>query len=442
MSKGLLLSLGQNRYMDSLRMTVWSVLVSFMVVGGSVANSNVVAADRPGTQVSADKPKPDNSLETDQDFAKRLPRIPARSPSESLASLRVRPGFRVELVASEPLIRDPVALEFDARGRMYVVELPQYNAYALKDVKWAGSVRLVVDRDADGHYDTSTVFLDGLKYPTAVTCFDGGVFVGDAPDLLYAKDTDGDGRADIRRVVYTGFGSDKAGEAHLNSFRWSFDNRIHLSTNLSGGDVRWLGASARKAVSVRSRGLIFDPRNPGQFELTSGGGQHGLSMDDWGRKFVCSNSVPAQTLMYDDRYAARNPLLAAPKPAVDIAPQGKFTKLYRISPTEPWRALRTYMRSNGLFRGSDEGGKPFGFFTGATGITIYRGSAWPDEMRGNVLVGDVANNLVYCARLQRDGLRLVAHRADPKTEFLASSDIWFRPVQMAHGPDGALYVTE
>jgi len=403
----------------------------------------LAASKRPAAaQAKSDTPPAKSSLKTDQDYAKRLPRIPPRSPRESMACIRLRPGFRVELAASEPLIRDPVALEFDARGRMYVVELPQYNAYALKGVQLTGSVRLVEDRNGDGLFDASTVFLDGLKYPTAVTCYDGGVFIGDAPDLLYAKDTDGDGRADIRRVVYTGFGSDKAGEAHLNSFRWGFDNRIHISTNLSGGDVSWVGKPSPKAVSVRSRGLVFDPRNPAAFELTSGGGQHGLSMDDWGRKFVCSNSVPAQTLMYDDRYAARNPLLAAPKPAVDIAPQGKFTKLYRISPTEPWRALRTFMRSNGLFRGSDEGGKPFGFFTGATGITVYRGNAWPEAMRGQLLVGDVANNLVYRAQLQPDGLRLVARRADPQAEFLASTDIWFRPVQMAHGPDGALYVLD
>jgi len=448
MSTAALLSLYQKPRAGLVCLIALYLTGTNMVVGCDrvqpiAAGNNGAATDSPAVaQVKPDTPPAKSSLKTDQDYAKRLPRIPARSPQESLASIRVRPGFRVELVASEPLIHDPVALEFDARGRMYVVELPQYNAYALKGVKLTGSVRLVEDRNADGLFDASTVFLDGLKYPTAVTCYDGGVFVGDAPDLLYAKDTDGDGRADIRRVVYTGFGSDKAGEAHLNSFRWGFDNRIHISTNLSGGDVRWLGKPLRKAVSVRSRGLIFDPRNPGAFELTSGGGQHGLSMDDWGRKFVCSNSVPAQTLMYDDRYAARNPLLVAPKPALDIAPQGKFTKLYRISPTEPWRALRTFMRSNGLFRGSDEGGKPFGFFTGATGITVYRGSAWPEEMCGNLLVGDVANNLVYRANLQPDGLRLVARRADPKAEFLASTDIWFRPVQLAHGPDGALYVLD
>ncbi|MCP3692974.1 MAG: cytochrome C, partial [Planctomycetaceae bacterium] len=108
----------------------------------------------------------------------------------------------------------------------------------------------------------------------------------------------------------------------------------------------------------------------------------------------------------------------------------------------PWRVLRTRLRKEGKFRGSDEGGKPFGFFTGATGITIFRGDAWPGKYHGNMIVGDVANNLVYRAHLEQQGLGLVARRADAKAEFLASTDIWFRPVQFANAPDGNLYMLD
>ena len=377
-----------------------------------------------------------------KNFGKELPRVPARSPAESRKSIVMRDGFRVELVAAEPLVRDPVAIDFDERGRMYIVQLPLYNLYILKDSKERGSIALLEDTNGDGQYEKSTLFADDLNYPTAVACWDGGVFVGDAPDLLYLKDTDGDGKADERKVIFTGFGKDKAGEAHLNSIRWGLDNRFHVSTSLAGGDVTATAAKDAKPVSTRGRGFIFDPRDLTKFELTSGGGQHGMSMDDWGRKFVCSNSVPAQTLMYDDRYVARNPHLKAPAAAVDIAPGGKHTKLFRISPPEPWRVLRTRLRREGQFRGSDEGGTPFGFFTGATGVTIYRGDAWPDEYLGNLLVGDVANNLIYRARLESNGLGLIANRADEGAEFLASSDIWFRPVQFAHAPDGTLFVLD
>lgn len=375
------------------------------------------------------------------EFRKHLPRVPGLSAEQSRQAIVLKEGFRAELVAAEPLLRDPVAVDFDELGRMYVVQLPPYNDYILEDSNARGSVVRLEDADGDGRYDSSSMFADALQYPTAVACWDGGVFVGDAPDLLYLKDTDGDGQADSKQVVFTGFGSDKAGEAHLNSIRWGLDNRFHLSTSLSGGELRPADESIATR-SARGRGLIFDPRDWSTFELTSGGGQHGLSMDDWGTKFVCSNSVPAQTLMYDDRYLARNPRMQAPQAAVDIAPDGKHTKLYRISPPEPWRVLRTRLRKEGKFRGSDEGGTPFGFFTGATGITIYRGDAWPEAYRGNLFVGDVANNLVYRAKLKRDGLQLTALRADAEKEFLASTDIWFRPVQFANAPDGTLYVLD
>lgn len=376
------------------------------------------------------------------ELAAKLPPIPPKEPQASLAAIELHDDFHVRLVAAEPLVHDPVAIDFDEAGRMFVVELPSYNGYAIEGFQAPGSIRLLEDLDGDGTCDKSTIYLDDLKYPTAIACWDGGLFVGDAPDLLYVKDTDGDGKADSREVVFTGFGSDAAGEAHLNSIRWGFDNRFHLSTSLSGGDIKVGADTDAAAVSVRGRGFIFDPRDWSKFELTSGGGQHGMSMDDWGHKFVCSNSVPAQMLMYDDRYIARNPSLQAAAAAVDIAPEGRLTHLYRVSPAEPWRELRTSLRKTGKFRGSDEGGKPFGFFTGATGITIYRGDAWPDSYRGNLFVGDVANNLVYRASLKQEGVGLVALRADEGREFFASIDIWTRPVQFANAPDGTLYVLD
>ena len=413
------------------RFFTFSLIVALLLTAGS-PRSPLATGQTTDSQLKKEQPSIDR-------LASDMKRIPPKRPAESLQAIQVSQGFRVELVAAEPLVHDPVAVDFDESGRMFVVQLPQYNGYAVEGFQGRGSISMLEDTDGDGQFDKSTVTIDDLNYPTAVACWDGGLFVGAAPDLLYVKDTDGDGKVDLRQVVFTGFGSDKAGEAHLNSFRWGSDNRFHISTNLAGGDVRATADEAAVAVSVRGRGLIFDPRDLTRFEMTSGGGQHGMSMDEWGNKFVCSNSVPAQMLMYDDRYLARNPHLEAPAAAVDIAPDGKFTKLFRVTPTEPWRALRTRLRKEGLFRGSDEGGTPFGFFTGATGITIYRGNAWPEEYRGNLLVGDVANNLIYRATLEVDGVRLVARRADEGHEFLASRDIWFRPVQFANAPDGSLY---
>ena len=126
--------------------------------------------------------------------AEPLPRVAPSEPTAALGTFRTRPGFRIEPVASEPLVRDPVAVDFDHQGRMFVVELPAYNQYAVdEDFSGQGAVKLLSDADGDGVFETSSVYVDDLNYPTAVACYDGGVFVGAAPDLLYCKDHDGDG---------------------------------------------------------------------------------------------------------------------------------------------------------------------------------------------------------------------------------------------------------
>jgi putative heme-binding domain-containing protein len=205
--------------------------------------------------------------------------------------------------------------------------------------------------------------------------------------------------------------------------------------------VRRGDRAGAKTVSVRGYGFLLDPRGE-SFELTGGGGQHGMTLDDWGRTYVCANSDPFHLVMYDSRYIARNPYLRAPAAAVNVAPAGKFTKLFRLSPTEPWRALRTRLRTQGIFAGSDEGGKPSGFFTGATGVTIYRGDAYPAEFLGNLFVGEVSNNLIHRAIPEPRGLMVTARDAEADREFLASRDCFFRPAQMANAPDGCLWVLD
>ncbi len=412
----------------------------------------------------AEDQKPDSA---DKDFSAELPRIAPKTPDDAVKSFRLKSGFHIELVASEPLIRSPMAMDFDEFGRAFVVELPEYNQYGSIKPHGKGAIKLLEDTNGDGRYDKATVYVDDLNYPTAVACWDGGVLVGVAPDILFCKDTDGDGKADVRKKLFTGFGMDKAGEGMLNSFRWRIDNRFHIPTGLDGGEVTSVGEpegvsprttpnapaanspgaeAARfakdRVINVRGQHLLLDPRAM-TITATSGGGQHGMSLDDWSqRAFVCGNSEPVHLVMYDGQYLARNPYLQAPAAAINIAPEGKFTKLMRISDVEPWRVLRTRLRKKGIIPGSDEGGAPSGFFTGATGITVYRGDAWPAEYRGQLFVGEVANNLVYRARLEPNGVGMTAHRADTEAEFLASTYNWFRPVQFANAPDGTLYVID
>ncbi len=388
-------------------------------------------------EVSAQDP-PRDSL--DRNYAEELPRIPPRSAAEALASFVVKSPYEIELVASEPQVVDPVAIDFDERGRIYVVEMRGYSEDAELNI---GTIRLLEDRDGDGRYEHATIFVDGLSWPTALLCYDGGVFVGAAPDLWFFKDTTGDGRADVRKKIFTGFSTSNV-QGLLNSFRWSLDGRVEAATSSSGAKVTCPSHPERKALSLRGRDFSFDPRTL-EIRAESGGGQHGMCFDRWGTKFVCSNSNHLQQVMFEDRYVARNPYLAAPSPRAMIAADGPQAEVYRASPVEPWRIVRTRLRMQKLVPGPVEGGgRAAGYFTSATGLTIYLGDAWPASDRDMAIVGDVGSNIVHRKRLERadNSLLFTGKRVDEKSEFIASKDIWFRPVQFANGPDGGLYIID
>ncbi len=378
----------------------------------------------------------DDGLE--RDYGPELPRLAPLEPAEALGSFRLRPGFRIEQVAAEPLVRDPIAMAFDEDGRLFVVEMRGYSEWREERL---GSVRLLEDTDGDGHFDTSHLFAEGLAWPTAIACWNGGVFVAAAPDVFYLADTDGDGRADRREHVFTGFGLGNV-QGLVNSFRWGLDGRIHGAGSLCGGEIVSVAEPSAPAVPIRGRDFAFDPRTR-VLQATSGGAQHGLSFDAFGRKLLSANSDHVQLVMFEDRYAARNPYLPAPRASLSIAADGGQADVFRVSPVEPWRIVRTRLRVKGIVSGPVEGGgTPAGYFTGATGVTVYRGDAFPSEYEGNAFIGDVGSNLVHRKTLEPDGVALIARRAEPKGEFLASTDNWFRPVQFANGPDGALYVAD
>jgi putative membrane-bound dehydrogenase-like protein len=374
----------------------------------------------------------------DRDYAAELPRIAPTEPAEALKTFTIAPGFRIEQVAAEPLVADPVAIAFDENARLYAVEMRGYSENRDERVS---RVRLLEDSNGDGKFDKSTVFLDGLLWPTAIFCWDGGVLIVDAPDIFYAKDTDGDGKADERRVLFTGLGIGNV-QGLANSFQWGLDNRIYLAISGSGAELKKDGDAQARPLSLRGRDIAIDPRT-WEVSPVSGGAQHGMSFDDWGNRFVCSNSDHLQEVMYEDRYLARNPYIAAPSPRRSIAADGPQADVFRTSPIEPWRIVRTRLRVSGITPGIVEGGgRPAGYFTGATGATIYRGNAWPEQWHGLAIVGDVGSNLVHRKRLEPDGVGFIGRRIDEKSEFVSSSDIWFRPVQFANAPDGTLYILD
>lgn len=423
-----------------LRRSFVSRFLTLLGVGLGVAllTAKLSAVDpAPAPQNQAPK-QPTNEELLNQDFKSKLPRIAPTEPADALKTFTVAPGFKIEQVAAEPLVNSPVAMEWDENGRLFVCEMRGYSEDRDKSLS---RVSMLEDLDGDGKYDKSTVFADKLLWPTAVFCYDGGLFVGDAPDVFYFKDTDGDGKADVKKHVFTGFGTSNV-QGLLNCFRWGLDNKIHLATSSLGGEIRKASEPNAKPVNVRGRDIAFNP-NTYDFELTSGAAQHGMSFDDWGHKFVSSNSNHIQQVMYEDRYIARNPYLSAPDARVMIAADGPQAEVFRKSPVEPWRVIRTQLRVAGAVKGMVEGGgRAAGYFTGAGGVTIYRGDAWPDEWKGIAIVGDVGSNLVHRKRLEPNGLEFIAKRIDDKSEFVASTDVWFRPAQYACGPDGSLHILD
>jgi putative membrane-bound dehydrogenase-like protein len=306
---------------------------------------------------------------------------------------------------------------------------------------------MLEDTKGSGVYDKSTVYADNLPWPTAVFPWKGGLLVGCTPDIIYVKDTHGDGKADLREILFSGFASgvDRTNvQALMNSFSWGLDNRIHGATSTQGGTVRSVKHPDAKALDLHGRDFAIDPRAMTMIS-EAGGGQHGLSFDDYGRRFTCNNNDHIRLFMYDDRYAARNPFYSMPPTLASIAVDGPAAEVFRVSPEEPWRIIRTHWRVASLVTGPVEGGgRSSGYFTGATGITIYRGDAFPHEFLDNAFVAECAGNLVSRKVLSPDDVGLKAQRAadEQNVEFLASTDLWFRPVQHANGPDGALYVID
>jgi putative membrane-bound dehydrogenase-like protein len=378
--------------------------------------------------------------------AKDLPRAPFVPPAEALKTIRFKKGFHVELVTAEPNVESPVAMAFDERSRLFVVEMIDYSER--REIKpHLGRIRLLEDTHGTGVFDKSSVFADNLPWPTAVFCYNGGIFVGATPDILYLKDTDGDGKADVREVVFTGFaeGMERINvQEMLNSFNWGLDNRIHGATSGDGGQIKSLRHPEAGILDLRGRDFAIEPRTMSMVS-EAGGGQHGLSFDDYGRRFTCNNSDHIRLFMYDDRYAARNPYCTMPPSLTSIAADGPAAEVFRISPEEPWRVIRTRWRVAGLVSGPVEGGgRSSGYFTGATGITIYRGNAFPAEFLDNAFIGECAGNLLHRKLLLPDDVGLKAQRAadESNVEFLASTDDWFRPVQFANAPDGTLYVID
>jgi putative membrane-bound dehydrogenase-like protein len=378
----------------------------------------------------------------ERDF--KLPPIPARTPREEAATFHLPKGFRVELVAAEPEVVDPVAIAFDEEGRLFVAEMRGYpNGGVATGNITSGRVKLLEDRDGDGFYEHSTIFAEHLRFPAAVMPWKGGLLVADPPDILFLVDTDHDGRADRLRKLYTGFALDNV-EQIINGLQWGLDNWVYGVAGGNGGTIQSTERPDRAPVTLRGRGVRFHPEAPGSLEEMSGGGQYGLAADDWQQWFTATNSQHLRHIILPDHYLRRNPSLPVSAVTLDIPDHGAACKVFRISPFEPWRVERTRRRAKGpdAQRFPSTELVPGGFITSGCSPVVYTADLFPLEFHGNTLVCDPANNLIHRDILKQHGATFIAERAYPDREFLASTDNWFRPVFLTIGPDGAIYVAD
>ena len=353
------------------------------------------------------------------------------SAEDSLAAIQVDPGYRVELVAAEPLVRDPVSLDWGPDGRLWVVEMADYPYGMDGEGKFGGRIRCLTDTDADGKYDTSTLFLDGLSFPTGVMVWKKGILVTAAPDILYAEDRDGDGLAEHREILFTGFMEGNQ-QLRVNGLRWGLDNWVHCA---NGGHHPGFGATNQirvpatgKAILLGSRDLRFDPGTLNIAPL-SGPSQFGRIRDDWGHWFGVQNSYPLWHYVLEDRYLERNTYI----PARDARKQ------LRLPSNPPVYSNKSLQKRFHSFKQS-------GRFTSACGPAIYRDDALFPQVVGqqHAFTCEPFHNVVQHHLLRDDDMSFVGERATStsETDFFASSDRWCRPVHSRTGPDGALWVVD
>ena len=337
--------------------------------------------------------------------------------------MQLAEGYRVERWASEPELVSPVAMEVDEDGRVYVVE---DRGYPLDVSGRLGRVKLLEDTNGDGKPDRARIFADGLVLPTGVMRWKKGILVTDPPDLWYMEDADGDGRADVRRKVLTGFAFTNP-QHTVNSPVYGLDNWIYLAHENPatavifqkefgdrGSDIRF-AERPEVALQERGRGIRFRP-DTFEIEALSGSSQFGHAFDDFGRHFVINNTHHARHEAIEARYLRRNPDLPAATAVEEISDHGRPARVYPAVAKTRFEMLTNV-----------------GEFTSACGLTFWRGGA---------IVAEPAHNLAHRDVYSPAGATFRASRDRENAEFLASRDPWFRPVNFYAGPDGALYLLD
>ena len=391
-----------------LRLTLQRLSVILALAAGAIVHTSALQS-----QKSASNPWPPGLQQVPDES-------PVLSPAEELKKFFLPPGYHAELVASEPMVVDPIAIDWDADGRMWVIEqlayMPEINPSIEREHEPICRIVVLEDTNGDGKMDKRTVFADGLVLPRALKVLDHGVLVGEPPNLWLMRDTNGDGKADKKDLVTDTYGRRDANVEHNdNSLTWGMDNWLHTSES---------------TVSLRLKNGTFE------VQKTLARGQWGNSQDDAGHIYRNSNEQVLFVDLVPTRYYARNANLVRTRGSYESL-QGENFENNTVWPVRPTRAVNRGYQA-GILR--DDGS--LAAYTAVCSPTVYRGDRLPAELRGNVFVAEPAGNVVSRLIVSDDGSRIVARKAYERAEFFASTDERFRPVYLSSAPDGTLYVVD
>jgi putative membrane-bound dehydrogenase-like protein len=350
-------------------------------------------------------------------------------PGAALRTIQVPEGYTVDLVAAEPLVIDPVAFDWDTKGRLWVVEMFDYPLGLGDGGAAGGRIRVLEDEDGDGLMDRSSLFADGLNFPNGILTWRDGIIVTAAPEVLFLRDTDGDGKADDREALLTGL-TEGNQQLRANGLRWGLDNWVYVAAGGHHGKYG-MGTTVRSnragtEVKVGSRDFRFRP-DTGELEPQSGPTQFGRNRDDWGRWFGTQNSRPLWHYVLPDHYLRRNPHYAAPDGRVLLPPEVN-PPVYPAKPPQK------------RFHGFQQAGR----YTSACSGMIYRDDLLFPEGGINGFSCENFHNLVQRIGLTPDGVTFSGKRVggEGEPDFFASTDRWCRPVMVRTGPDGALWIAD
>lgn len=347
---------------------------------------------------------------------------PPLSPEESAKKWHVREGYRIDLVAAEPVVLDPVAFDWDSKGRLWVIEMADYPLGMDGNGKAGGRVVMLEDGNADGRYDKRTVIVNDLSYPTGILTWRDGVIVTAAPDIFFIK-PNGE-----KQVLFTGFSTGNQ-QLRVNGLRWDMDGWVYCAAGAHhGGYNKGTQIESKltgEKIDLGSRDFRFKP-DTGAFDPQSGPSQFGRAHDDWGHWFGVQNSYPLWHYVLQDHYLRRNPHVIPPDPIHQLFPRNPA--VYPASSMEK------------RFHSFDQAGR----FTSACGIEVYRDAVLFTDGKTHAFTCEPFHNVVQHHILEDDGVTFKATRdpAESKMDFLASEDRWCRPVMVRTGPDGALWVAD